>query len=173
MTDRAGTSLSKDQQPKTKKRVVAGAAAAGAFMVVAGAALWLWQPWVDRTPFTAYLAFPAPGEYAKPGSTPRSCVPHAPDEETIVFDGDGEKLAWSRQPHEKTVLSSEFGDFAGDCLVVTRLDHVRGGDRTYFVQWGGGSKVKISEEDLRRPADEQADGFKTLKKKDLSPPALD
>ncbi|MFE3182809.1 hypothetical protein ACFXKR_18340 [Streptomyces violascens] len=173
MTDRAGISLSKEQQPKTKKRVAVGAAAAGAFMVVAGTGLWLWQPWVDRTPFTAYLASPAPGEYAKPGSTPGSCVPHASDEEITVFDGDGKKLARSRQPHEGTVLSSEFGDFAGDCLVVTRLDHVRGGEGTYFVQWGGGNKVKISEKDLRRPADEQANGFKTLKKNDLAPPALD
>ncbi|MFD7341786.1 hypothetical protein ACFV98_38325 [Streptomyces violascens] len=100
-------------------------------------------------------------------------MPHASDEEIIVFDGDGKKLARSRQPHEGTVLSSEFGDFAGDCLVVTRLGHVRGGEGTYFVQWGGGNKVKISEKDLRRPADEQADGFKTLKKTDLAPPALD
>jgi hypothetical protein len=149
-------------------------AAAGCVLAVGvGATLWTWQPWVDRSPFTAYDVSVAPGEYAQPGSTPGSCVPHASEEEIILFDENGKKLAQARQPREGELLSEEFGDFAGDCMITTRIDSVPGGEGTYVHQWGGGTKTKMSEDDLRRSAEEQRERFKTLKKTESSAPDLD
>ncbi|MGD3109446.1 hypothetical protein [Streptomyces sp. YGL11-2] len=136
------------------------------------ATLWAWQPWVDRSPFTAYEVSVAPGKYASPGSKPGSCVPHASEEESALFDGGGKKIAQTRQSREGELLSSEFGEFAGDCMVVMRIDNVPGGEGTYVYQWGGGTKRRMAEEELRRPVAEQREGVKKLKKTRAEPPDL-
>ncbi|WP_254387874.1 hypothetical protein [Streptomyces sp. TBY4] len=145
--------------------------AAGAVVVlVVGGGLWLWQPWLDRTPFTAYTAALQEADYAVPGSAPGSCVrTAAAEEERVIFDENGKRLAAGRDPREGRVLGPEFGEFAGDCLFVSRVDNVPGGKGTYVTQWGGGTKQKVSEEDMRESAEAQMERFKTKRKSDLTP----
>ncbi|MFZ3493039.1 hypothetical protein ACODT5_07375 [Streptomyces sp. 5.8] len=147
--------------------------AAGAVVVlVVGGALWLWQPWVDRTPFTAYTAALQEAEYTVPGSSPDSCVrTAASEEERVIFDEDGKQLAAGRDPREGQVLGPEFGEFAGDCLFISRIDNVPGGKGTYVTQWGGGTKQKVSEEDMRESAQAQTERFKTKQKSDFKTPS--
>ncbi|RNL73172.1 hypothetical protein [Streptomyces sp. I6] len=141
--------------------------AVGAVGVIAvlGAGLWMWEPWKDTTPFTAVRVSVAPGKYAEPGSTADSCVPHAAGKEVVIYDEDGQhELASAREPREGVVLPAEYGDFAGDCAVATRIPDVPGGHDAYVVQWGGGSKLKVPAEDLRRSAAEQREQLKTTTK---------
>lgn len=155
-----------DRQPK-KAWLAAGAVA----VLVVGGGLWLWQPWVDRTPFTAYTAALQVAEYTVPGSSPGSCVRTAgSEEERVIFDEDGNRLAAGRDPKEGQVLGPEFGEFVGDCMFISRIDNVPGGKRTYVTQWGGGTKQEVSEEDMRESAEAQAERFKTKRKSDFTAP---
>ncbi|SHN07354.1 hypothetical protein [Streptomyces yunnanensis] len=169
-TDSVGLPRSKKSR---RRRALWWAAGSSVLAAAAGVTVWVWQPWVDRSPFTAYEVSVAPGEHASPGSKPGSCVPHASEEEIALFDGGGQKIAQARQSREGELLSSEFGEFAGECLVVTRIDNVPGGEDTYVYQWGGGTKRRMTEEELRRPVAEQRESFKTLKKTEAAPPDLD
>ncbi|MEU9775271.1 hypothetical protein [Streptomyces sp. NPDC047968] len=154
--------------PMTKKRsrrLWAWTAAGAVVLAAVGAALWAWQPWKDRTPFTAVRVSVAPGQYTEPGSTANSCVPHAAGNSVVIYDEDGQhELASAREPREGVVLTAEYGDFAGDCAVTTRIPDVPGGHDAYMVQWGGGSKIKVPAEDLRRSAAEQREQLKTTTK---------
>jgi hypothetical protein len=166
-----GVSLLKEQS-KTKKRTVMWPAVSCAVVASAGVSLWAWQPWVDRAPFTAYDVSISPDDSAQPGSTPGSCVPHAAEQDIVLFNEDGKKLAQARQSREGEPLTAEFGDFAGDCLVTTSIGNVPGGEGTYVYQWGGGTKTKLSEDDLRRPPQEQRESLKIVKKRDVPSPDL-
>ncbi|MEU1015332.1 hypothetical protein [Streptomyces sp. NPDC005898] len=132
-----------------------------------GAVVWVWAPWVDRSPFTGYSVGTADGENTIPGSTADTCVrKSASEEETVIYDEDGHKLAAGRAPREGERLGPEFGDFAGDCLFVTRIDNIPGGKGSYFSAWGGGSKSEVAEEWLRESPEDQREGLKTAKKLD-------
>ncbi|MDJ0383226.1 hypothetical protein [Streptomyces sp. G-G2] len=162
-----GVSLEKatavDWRPK-KTRLAAGAVA----VLMVGGGLWLWQPWVDRTPFTAYTAALQEAEYTVPGSSPGTCVRMAASQEDRgIYDQDGKRLAAGRDPKEGEVLGPEFGDFAGDCLFISRIANVPGGKGTYVTQWGGGTKSEVSEEDMRESAEAQKERFKTRRKSDF------
>ncbi|MGW2585873.1 hypothetical protein ACWCYZ_31905 [Streptomyces virginiae] len=107
-----GVSLAKTtvvgRRPK-KARLAAGAVA----VLAVGGGLWLWQPWVERTPFTAYTAALQEAEYTVPGSSPGSCVrTAASEEEHVIFGEDGKRLAAGRAPREGRVLGRVFNDLA-------------------------------------------------------------
>ncbi|MEU5435427.1 hypothetical protein AB0G73_18895 [Streptomyces sp. NPDC020719] len=151
------------ERRRSKKRVAMGATAACALVAIGGTGLWQWQQ-VDRTPFTGILVGLQDGKYAVPGSTPGSCVrTAASEEETVVFDDEGKKLAAGRAEREGALLGREFGDCAGHCLIVTRIDHVPGGHGTYVTRWGGGTQRTVEERDLRRSAEAQREDLKTAK----------
>ncbi|CAL9554463.1 hypothetical protein SUDANB176_04516 [Streptomyces sp. enrichment culture] len=118
---------------RSKRHVITGLAAFAA-MVVAGTALFAWEPWVDRTPFTAR-------DYGVLGTA------------RFVDDGDGSchaKVAAAREKllgEDKRVLatgssqggeilSSEYGDLAGNCFVYTEFTGVPAGEDAYFVVSG-------------------------------------
>ncbi|MFC9341495.1 hypothetical protein ACFT0G_35770 [Streptomyces sp. NPDC057020] len=150
---------------KSKHRIPVWAVAGGAVLAAAAVSLWVWAPWVDRSPFTAYIAGVGPGESAVEGSTPGSCVrTAASEEETVIYDEDGKRLASGRAEREGERLGPEFGDFAGDCLIMTRIDNVPGGLGTYWSEWGGGDRHEVEEEDLRLTFEEHREFFKTVEK---------
>ncbi|WKV74168.1 hypothetical protein AW27_023280 [Streptomyces sp. PCS3-D2] len=160
-------SLDKTPQPAPRGKI---AIVAGAVTVAVGIGLALWQPWVDRTPFTAYEVAVQDAEYTTPGSTPGTCVrTSASEEERVIFDEDGTRLASARDPREGEVLGPEFGEFAGACLFVSRIDGVPGGRGTYVTQWAGGTKSTMSEEDLRESPEDQRERVKTWKRKNFRP----
>lgn len=100
-------------------------------------------------------------------------MPHTSGEEIALFDEDDEKLAQARQPREGELLPAEFGDFAGDFVIVTPIEDVPGGEGTgegtYVWQWGGGTQTRVSEEELRRSVEEQREIFKTPKSTEPDP----
>ncbi|MFH8635486.1 hypothetical protein [Streptomyces goshikiensis] len=143
---------------------------AGTATIAVGIGLAAWQPWLDRDPFTMYEVGIQEAQYTVPGSSPGTCVrTEASEEERVIYDEDGERLASGRDPKEGEVLGPEFGEFAGDCLFISHIDNVPGGKGTYLVQWGGGTRSKYSEEDMREPAEPQKERFKTKRKSDFKP----
>ncbi|MEV8311743.1 hypothetical protein AB0P36_31545 [Streptomyces flavidovirens] len=117
-------SLTKTSE-KSWRRIPMWAAVAGIVAVAAGVTLWVWAPWVDRSPFTAYTVGVQDEEHTVPGSTPNSCVRTAASgEETVIYDEDGKRLASGRAEREGERLGPEFGEWAGDCLIVTRIDDI-------------------------------------------------
>ncbi|MER6349600.1 hypothetical protein ACWC10_17850 [Streptomyces sp. NPDC001595] len=164
VTDQAPVSLTKTPK-KGWRRIPVWAAVGAAVTVAAGVTLWVWAPWVDRSPFTAYTVGVQDEEHTGPGSTPDSCIrTAASEEETVIYDEDGKRLASGRAEREGERLGPEFGEWAGDCLIVTRIDGVPGGFGTYLTEWGGGSRNEISEEELRLSSDQQRERFKTMDK---------
>ncbi|MEU5683618.1 hypothetical protein [Streptomyces venezuelae] len=113
----------------------------------------------------------ADGEHTQPGATADTCVrTAASEEETVIYDEDGNKLTAGRAPKEGERLGPEFEDFAGDCLFITRIDNIPGGEGTYLSAWGGGDKSEVAEEQLRKSPHEQREFFKTAKKKQFKEP---
>ncbi|MFC7791441.1 hypothetical protein [Streptomyces cinereoruber] len=140
---------------RNRKQIAIRLAVGGAIAGIAAAALLIWAPWVDRTPFTAYkLGLSAP-ENSTPGSTPNSCVGNASSgSETVVYSEDGTWLAAGHAEMEGEVLGPEFGDWAGYCMILTRIENVPGGHGTYVLQWAGGTRYEDTEEHLRLSLEE-------------------
>ncbi|MFF9057433.1 hypothetical protein ACF09K_01830 [Streptomyces sp. NPDC014882] len=99
-----------------------------------GTALLVWEPWVDRTPFTAR-------NYGVLGGA------------MFVDDGDGSCHAEGAAARDKLlgedkrvlatgsswggeILSSEYGDLAGRCLAYTEFSDVPAGEDAYFIVSG-------------------------------------
>ncbi|MGW6021218.1 hypothetical protein [Streptomyces sp. NPDC055099] len=78
--------------------------------------------------------------------------------------GRAKRFASARAPKEGKRIGPEFNDFAGDCMFVTRIDNVPGGEGTYVTEWRGGTKTKASEEKLRLAPEKQRERFETMKK---------
>ncbi|MFF5287374.1 hypothetical protein [Streptomyces sp. NPDC013171] len=157
-------SLTKATQ-KSQWRLPVWVVVSSVVAVAVVATLWLWAPWVDRSPFTAFTTGVAPGEYTVEGSTPGSCVrTAASEEETVIYDEDGKRLASGRAEREGERMGAEFGDWAGDCLIMTRIDNIPGGMGTYWSEWGGGDRTEVEEEQLRMTFEEHREWFKTAEK---------
>jgi hypothetical protein len=164
VTEPAPVSLTKTPE-KDWRRIPMWATAIGIVAVTTGVILWVWAPWVDRTPFTAYTVGVQDEEHTVPGSTPDSCVrTAASEEETVIYDEDGKRLASGRAKREGERLGPEFGEWAGDCLIVTRIDDIPGGMGTYLTEWGRGDRNEISEKELRLPLEQHREQFKTMDK---------
>ncbi|MGP3685734.1 hypothetical protein ACTVZO_13635 [Streptomyces sp. IBSNAI002] len=162
--------VSLDKTPQRRPKGRRNAIVAGAATVAVGIGIALWQPWLDRAPFTVYKVAVQDGEYTRPGSSPGTCVrTSASEEERVILDEDGTRLASARDPREGELLGAEFGEFAGACLFVARIDGVPGGRGTYLMQWGGGTKHEMSEEDLRESLESQREQVKTWKRENFQP----
>ncbi|MEV6678612.1 hypothetical protein AB0N09_17385 [Streptomyces erythrochromogenes] len=162
--------VSLGKTPQRRPRGVRNVIVAGGVTVAVGIGVALWQPWLDRAPFTVYQVAVQDAEYTRPGSSPGTCVrTSASEEERVILDEEGTRLASARDPREGEVLGPEFGEFAGACLFVARIDGVTGGLGTYVMQWGGGTKHTMSEEDLREPLEAQRERVKTWKRENFQP----
>ncbi|UQA93762.1 hypothetical protein [Streptomyces halobius] len=156
-------SLAKGSEPLKKRRAAKWGATA-AVVVAAGVSLWAWEPWVDRSPFTALVAGASP--VTDPGSKTESgeCTPNLAGEAVVIYDASGKsKLASGIEPSTGEVLPSSYGDVAGWCFYVTRIDGLPGGEGTYKVQVGRGNLVTVEEEHLRQPVDQQREGMRKTK----------
>ncbi|WP_433547177.1 hypothetical protein ACQPZG_20390 [Streptomyces sp. CA-294286] len=152
------------QQPTRSRTKRIDVAITVVAVIAAGVALAVWDPFTGRDSFTAYAVGLQDGTHTKPGSTPGSCVrTAASEEETVIYDEDGKKLAAGRAEKEGKVLGPEFNDYAGFCMVVTRIDAVPGDLGTYLSEWGRGDRLKLEESDLRRSVEDQLNGFKQEK----------
>lgn len=150
---------------RSKWRIPVWSMIGGATVAAAAVSLWVWAPWVDRSPFTAFVVGVGPGEFAVEGSTPGSCLrTAASEEETVIYDEDGKRLASGRAEREGERLGPEFGEYAGDCMIMTRIDNIPGGHGTYWSEWGGGDRNEVGEKQLRMTYDEHREWFKTAEK---------
>ncbi|MFF4408502.1 hypothetical protein ACFY1P_29660 [Streptomyces sp. NPDC001407] len=147
-----------------KRRPVVLWGAAAAACAAGASAVLLWEPWVDRTPFTATIVSASADAYIRNGGHGRAgeqCTPNAPGETVVIFDKSGKrKLAEATTSRTGQRLPDAYGDFAGYCYEVTLVKNVPGGEGTYKIQTGGGTISSMSEDDLRLSADEQRQGFK-------------
>ncbi|MGA5497684.1 hypothetical protein ACPCSP_25305 [Streptomyces cinereoruber] len=149
---------------RNRKQIAIRLAVGGAIAGVASAVLLIWAPWVDRTPFTAYKIGLSAPENSTPGSTPNSCVGTASSgSETVIYSEDGTRLAAGHAEMEGEVLGPEFGDWAGHCMILTRIENVPGGHGTYFVEWDGGTRYEDTEDHLRRSLEESRESWKKEK----------
>lgn len=91
----------------------------------------------------------------------------ASEEERVIYDEDGKRLAAGRDPREGDELGPEFGEFAGGCLFISHINNVSGGKGNNLVQWGGGTRHAISEEGVRESAERQKERFRTHRVSDV------
>ncbi|MEW1869227.1 hypothetical protein AB0420_13990 [Streptomyces caelestis] len=119
--------------PRPKRRITIGLAAT-ASMVVAGTALFISEPWVDRTPFTA-RDYGVLGTAMFVDEGDGSC--HAKVEaarERLL--GEDKRVLATGSSQGGEILSSEYGDLAGNCFVYTEFTGVPAGEDAYFVVSG-------------------------------------
>ncbi|WP_162890196.1 hypothetical protein [Streptomyces olivoreticuli] len=147
-----------------KRRPVVLWGAAAAACAAGATSVLLWKSWVDRTPFTATIVSASADAYIRDGGHGRAgeeCTPNAAGETVVIFDKSGKhKLAEAITSRTGQRLPDSYGDFAGYCYEVTRVENVPGGEGTYKIQTGGGTISSMSEDDLRLSANEQRQGFK-------------
>ncbi len=162
--------------PKRRKLILWGAVGA----VCAAAAttgLLLWKPWVDRSPFTALIGNLSEDEYLRNGGKGHGgdrCTPNLAGERVIVFDKSGKhKLAEGVAERTGERLPDSYGEVAGYCFSVTRIEGVPGGEGAYVTQVGGGNKTKSDEKDLRRTVQEHREAFKNMRLPDDDAPIED
>jgi hypothetical protein len=152
-----------ERQKRRRRGGLADAIIAATAVVIAGAALAVWEPWADGAPFTALNLTLQDGKYTNPGAAPNSCTrTAASEEETVLLSTDGERLAAGREAKEGTLLGPEYGDWAGYCAFSISIDNAPGGQGTYL--WGSTDRFEVSEDDLRRPLKEQMERLKTTKR---------
>ncbi|GAA3838676.1 hypothetical protein GCM10022403_083900 [Streptomyces coacervatus] len=150
------------EQLKKRRAAIGGVTAA--VVVAAGVSLWAWEPWVDRSPFTALVAGASPVTDLGSKGESGECTPNLAGGAVVVYDASGKsKLASGVESSTGEVLPSSYGDFAGWCFYVTRIEGLPGGEGTYKVQVGGGNLVTVEEEHLRQPVDQQREGMRKMK----------
>lgn len=160
---------------RSKRRHAAIWVVAAAALVTAGTSLWVWEPWVDRSPFTALVAGVTPMKDAESATDGSECTPNLAGETMVVYDASGKrKLASAVEPSVGQVLPSLHSVTAKWCFSATRIEGVPGGEGTYKVQTGGGNLVTMKEEHLREPVDQQREAMKEtrLPPYDAPPPEL-
>ncbi|MFH9041389.1 hypothetical protein ACH4FA_18875 [Streptomyces sp. NPDC017966] len=119
--------------PRSKRRAAIGLAAFASVAVV-GAALFVWEPWVDRTPFTArsYSALGA-ARFVDDGDGSCHVEGEAAREKLL---GEDKRVLATGSSQGGEILSSEYGDLAGHCFFYTEFTGVPAGEDAYFVVSG-------------------------------------
>ncbi|MEU5428457.1 hypothetical protein ACH4UT_23485 [Streptomyces sp. NPDC020799] len=172
LTKRAATTAAPQRPesaktPKKRKAILWGVI--GAVCAATTTGLLLWKPWVevDRSPFTALIGNISEDEYLRSGGKGHGgdqCTPNQVGERVIVFDKSGKrKLAEGVAERTGERLPDSYGEVAGYCFSVTRIEGVPGGEGTYVTQVGGGNKTKSDEKDLRRTVQEHREAFKNMR----------
>ncbi len=157
-------------QPRRSRRPILWGAAGAALAAAIAAGLLIWKPWADEASFTAALgsASRSPANGAEAGG---ACTPNAAGKPVVVFDKTGKrKLAEGVASREGERLPASFGDMAGYCFWVDRVEGVPGGQGEYTVQVGEGPLSPMTEKDMRRTAEEQREKLKTFKWSDVKQP---
>lgn len=112
-------------------------------LTVAGVcgALLAWEPWVDRSPFTA-RTYGVLGEAMFVHNDDGTCSANDSGPQQLLGE-DGQPLA-EGNPEAGEILPT--GDLAGRCLISTEYRHVPAGEDSYFET----SKEKLYAEDGKR-----------------------
>lgn len=165
-----------DQPSKKRRRALwGGVAVVGVAGIAAG--LFVWKPWVDHAPFTAVIGSASKGastDGLDAGSGDTKCTPNMAGETIVIYDKSGKrKLAEGVTSQVGERLPGSYGDFAGYCFHVTRVEGVPAGEDGYKIQVGGGNLAPVTEEDLRLRADAQREKLKTTKMPDDSESATE
>ncbi|MGW3473810.1 hypothetical protein ACWDMR_00030 [Streptomyces althioticus] len=171
MSDESPVSLSKTAEPEpappTKRRLAVAVAACLAAAVLVAVAL-VWEPWVDKSPFTA-RSFSAGGKALFTDNGDGTCVPDDAGKKARLLGEDRQLLAEGRfSPHGEILIS---GPAAGSCLYHVEFKNVPGGQDAYYVERdtkfytedGKVSDPALSEEDLRSTPDEAKEQYSTMK----------
>ncbi|MFJ4732519.1 hypothetical protein ACIP6V_09545 [Streptomyces sp. NPDC088770] len=146
-----------------RKRRTMLIAAAGLVLAVTAGVLFMWEPWVDRTPFVA-RTYVVAGTALFTNVGDGVCSPKESAGKRKLLGEDRRVLAtgWGSQGE---ILTSRYGDAAGKCLYYTEYRDVPAGEDTYYEEGeekfytsdGDVYESKLTESDLRR-------GFEEVKK---------
>ncbi|MER5402824.1 hypothetical protein [Streptomyces sp. NPDC002599] len=138
-----------------RKRRITLIAAAGLVLAVAGAVLFTWEPWVDRSPFVA-RTYVVAGAALFTDEGDGVCRPKESASKRKLLGEDKRVLAtgWGSQGE---ILSSRYGDARGKCLYYTEYRGVPAGEDTYYevgeekfyTSDGDRFESKLTESDLR------------------------
>ncbi|QHY98941.1 hypothetical protein SSPS47_27955 [Streptomyces sp. S4.7] len=131
-----------------------------------GAILAVREPWVDRTPFTA-RSYSVLGAALVRGRGQRnlSCEKCGVTEKLL---GEDKQVLATGHGQGGEILSSEYGDAAGDCLAYTAFTGVPAGEDAYFLSSDdrlyradgkGVGPTEESEIDLRQSLSEAKEGW--------------
>ncbi|MGI5196311.1 hypothetical protein ACQEVY_22120 [Streptomyces sp. CA-288835] len=170
MPDRTSISLVKaSDSPRSSRfgrRAVVAGTAAGTVLLIA-LTLFIWEPWVDRSPFTARVhSAMASARFEDLGGG--SCYPKNAGKKVELFGEDKQRLAVSQEPSRGEILTSEYGDVAGYCFAYVEFKNVPGGEDTYYLKSedklysADGKSVglqEVAEESLRQSPTEAKDGW--------------
>jgi hypothetical protein len=148
-----------DVAVRRKRRItlIAGTSLA---LAVAGAVLFTWEPWVDRSPFVA-RTYVVAGSALFTNEGDGVCRPKESAGKRKLLGEDKRVLAtgWGSQGE---ILSSRYGDLAGLCLYYTEYRDVPAGEDAYYevgeekfyTEDGDRSVPELTESSLRRDFDE-------------------
>ncbi|MEU9593879.1 hypothetical protein AB0D84_29770 [Streptomyces sp. NPDC048193] len=131
-------SLAKHLEPTAdfnrKSRTVA--ILATLFSVAALAAtLYAWEPWVDRSPFTA-RDYNAVGSALFTVAEGGTCVPNDAGKKVELLGEDKRVLAVTTFPAQGEILAEEYGESAGTCFFYVEFPEVPGGEDGYYIRGG-------------------------------------
>lgn len=146
-------------------------AAVAGLLAAAGAGLWAWEPWADRSAFTATVTGASPLE--EPAAVGETCTPRLAGETVVIYDASGKRmLASGIESGDGEVLPSSYGEVAGWCFHATLIEGLPGGEGTYQVQVGGGNLVTVEEDHLRISANQQREALKDTQQPSSEPDGL-
>ncbi|MFD8615325.1 hypothetical protein ACFV09_41675 [Streptomyces sp. NPDC059631] len=135
----------------------------GLVLAVTAGVLFMWEPWVDRTPFVA-RTYVVAGTALFTNVGDGVCSPKESAGKRKLLGEDRRVLAtgWRSQGE---ILSSRYGDAAGKCLYYTEYRDVPAGEESYFEV--GEEKFYTSDEDRYVSQLTESDlrrGFEEVKK---------
>ncbi|MER6441719.1 hypothetical protein ABT275_36015 [Streptomyces sp. NPDC001185] len=143
-----------------RRRRITLITAGGLVIASAGAVLFAWEPWVDRTPFVA-RTYVVAGAALFTDEGDGVCRPKESAGKRKLLGEDRRVLAtgWGSQGE---ILSSRYGDAAGKCLYYTEYRDVPAGEDAYYeageekfyTRDGERYETKLAEADLRRRFEE-------------------
>ncbi|AZM76032.1 hypothetical protein D1J63_14425 [Streptomyces sp. KPB2] len=118
---------------RSKRRIAVGVASL-ASLAIAGTALFIWEPWVDRSPFTARSYSPLGADmFVDTGDGSCRAEGVAAREKLL---GEDKRVLATGSSQGGEILSSEYGDLAGHCFAYTEFTGVPAGEDAYFVVSG-------------------------------------
>ncbi|MFD0211415.1 hypothetical protein ACFVH9_20445 [Streptomyces hirsutus] len=122
-----------DSAPRPKRHVAISLTALASLAAV-GAALFIWEPWVDRTPFTA-RGYSVIGTAMSVDKGDGTCYEKGAATREKLLGEDKQVLATGSSKGGE-ILPSEYGDVAGRCLAYTEFTDVPAGEDAYFLVSG-------------------------------------
>lgn len=138
MSAETPTSLAKASEPTQlpirKRRSIAALAALFVFAVLGGV-LYAWEPWVDRSPFTA-RAYQLASTALFTASGDGKCDPNDAGAKVELLGEDRRLLAESVFPAQGEVRTGGTGVASGLCFFYIEFHGVPGGEDSYYMRGG-------------------------------------